>query len=43
MNKAEKGDTVLIAGKGHEKSLITDSGSVAFGDMDCVRKIIGLI
>lgn len=42
LNKAEKGDTVLIAGKGDEKEQIFPDGSVPFSDIECVKNILGI-
>lgn len=42
LNKAEKGDTVLIAGRGCEETLILPSGNVTFSDAECVKSILGI-
>jgi UDP-N-acetylmuramoyl-L-alanyl-D-glutamate--2,6-diaminopimelate ligase len=40
IGKASKGDIVLIAGKGHERIQILNSGVIEFSDRDEVRKIL---
>ena len=42
LNKAEKGDTVLIAGRGCEEMQIFSSGSIRFSDIECVKNILGI-
>ncbi len=37
LNEAQPGDIVLIAGKGHEKVHVTQSGTVAFDDIEEAR------
>ncbi len=37
LNEAQPGDIVLIAGKGHEKVQVTQSGTVAFDDIEEAR------
>ncbi|GJQ57297.1 MAG: UDP-N-acetylmuramoyl-L-alanyl-D-glutamate--2,6-diaminopimelate ligase [Candidatus Scalindua sp. AMX11] len=40
LSKAEKGDIVLIAGKGHEKGQIVKDKVIPFDDKDVIEKII---
>ncbi|MGR3310906.1 MAG: UDP-N-acetylmuramoyl-L-alanyl-D-glutamate--2,6-diaminopimelate ligase [Candidatus Brocadiales bacterium] len=40
LSEAEKGDTVLIAGKGHERSQIFNGTVIPFDDRDVVKKIL---
>lgn len=40
LNKASKGDVVLIAGKGHEEYQIKGENCVFFSDEKCVRNIL---
>lgn len=42
LNKAQKNDIVLIAGKGHEEYQIIGSEQVFFSDEKCVKDILGL-
>jgi UDP-N-acetylmuramoyl-L-alanyl-D-glutamate--2,6-diaminopimelate ligase len=41
INKAEPGDIVLLAGKGHEKVQITREGSLPFDDVEVARTALG--
>jgi len=40
LEKANDGDTVLIAGKGHENQQILASGTIAFSDKDHANKVL---
>ncbi len=40
IQKAQPGDIVLIAGKGHEKVQVTREGSVPFDDVEVARQIL---
>ena len=40
LTKAEKGDTVLIAGKGHENVQILATGSIPFSDREHANKVL---
>ncbi len=40
LDKAKKGDLVLILGKGHEKSILRASGEYEFSDIDETRNIL---
>jgi len=42
LNKAAKGDVVLIAGKGHEDYQIIGTEKIHFSDQEEVRRILGL-
>ena len=43
LKKAKKGDTVLIAGKGHEEYQLIGSEKYYFSDELTVKKILGLV
>ncbi len=40
LSQAKRGDTVLIAGKGHEKVQILANGSIPFSDRDHANKVL---
>ena len=40
LSKAQRGDTVLIAGKGHETTQITADGTEHFNDAETVRSLV---
>jgi UDP-N-acetylmuramoyl-L-alanyl-D-glutamate--2,6-diaminopimelate ligase len=40
VDKAQPGDIVLIAGKGHEKVQITRDGSIPFDDVEVAREVL---
>ena len=40
INEARKGDIVLIAGKGHEKTQVSRAGTVAFDDREVAAEIL---
>ncbi len=40
LTQAKKGDTVLIAGKGHEKVQILANGSIPFSDREQANKVL---
>lgn len=42
LNKASCGDTVLIAGKGHETTQLSDGVTEHFSDAEAVREILGI-
>ena len=41
INKGEKGDSILIAGKGHEKFQIIGDKKIPFSDQEIIREVIG--
>ena len=41
INKGEKGDSILIAGKGHEKFQIIGDRKIPFSDQEIIREVIG--
>ena len=41
INQAEKGDSILIAGKGHEKYQIIGDKKIPFSDQEIIRELIG--
>ena len=41
INQGEKGDSILIAGKGHEKFQIIDDKKIPFSDQEIIREVIG--
>ena len=41
IDSGEKGDSVLIAGKGHEKFQIIGSKKTPFSDQETIREVIG--
>ena len=41
INQGKKGDSILIAGKGHEKFQIIDDKKVPFSDQEIIREVIG--
>ncbi len=40
LSQAETGDTVLIAGKGHENVQILATGSIPFSDREQANKVL---
>lgn len=42
VNKAQPGDTVLVAGKGHEDVQLLKDGKMHFSDIEFVKSIIGI-
>ncbi len=40
VNKAQPGDTVLIAGKGHEETQFFGASETRFSDIECVKNIL---
>ena len=41
INKSEKGDSILISGKGHEKFQIVGDKKIPFSDQEIIREVIG--
>ncbi len=41
INQCEKGDSILIAGKGHEKFQIINEKKIPFSDQEIIREVIG--
>ena len=41
INQGEKGDSILIAGKGHEKFQIISDKKIPFSDQEIIREVIG--
>jgi len=41
INQGEKGDSILIAGKGHEKFQIIGNKKIPFSDQEIIREVIG--
>ena len=40
INQGEKGDSILIAGKGHEKFQIIGDKKIPFSDQEIIREVI---
>jgi UDP-N-acetylmuramoyl-L-alanyl-D-glutamate--2,6-diaminopimelate ligase len=43
LEHAERGDIVLLAGKGHEKVQITKEGSIPFDDVEVAREVLNAL
>lgn len=42
LNNAQKGDVIILAGKGHETYQILNSGTIHFDEREVVREILGI-
>ena len=42
LDNAQKGDCIVLAGKGHETYQILNSGTIHFDEREVVREILGL-
>ena len=42
LNTAQKGDVIILAGKGHETYQILNSGTIHFDEREVVREILGI-